>query len=1020
MKEGLLFFSLTRPGATLTSRLGMRRVLETALCVLIAASITSQVRAAGCATVPTNLVSWWTGDGNPADREGTNDGQLQGGATASGVGLVSSAFGFNGSTAYVQIPDSPSLRPGVFTLEAWVKFTSLNSTTSGNAPQGRQYIIFKQNTRSSNFEAFNIYKDRISNVDYFLFGVSSASGQGAELRSTISISTNVWYHVAGVRTATTVQLYVNGQLQGQANANFAQDYGNFPLYFGTTGQTWDGKLAGQLDEVSLYNRALSAGEIGAIFSAGAAGKCFGLSIVSQPLSQTNILGGTATLTVTGTGDPPIAYQWLFNGEPIPGAVETNLVLTGLQTTNAGNYSVVLVNPNQSVTSSVASLTVLLPPEIATQPQNSTNLIGSTAIFSATAAGSAPLSYRWLLNGAGLTNGPRVTGATSPALQITAVQFTDSGAYSLMASNPAGVVTSAVALLTITGPPGIVTQPASKQVALGGTASFAVAASGTPPLGYQWFRGGQPLANGGNITGAATPVLTIQPVQAADAGNYSAVVSNNEGSVTSLVAALTISFPPVIIAQPASQTVKMTKNASFQVSVTGTPPFSYRWLFNGAPLSDGSQVVGSGSSNLLLSYILPANAGGYAVVVTNLVGSITSAPAVLTVDFAGECTAVPSGLVGWWPGDGSGRDIAGTNHGTLLGGSTATSNGVTGLAFDFDGTNKYVRIPDAPALKPTNLTVVCWVMFDNLDAPGTSPYVGQQYLVYKQNTRVQDFEGYVLSKDRTHADIILWEVTSAAGQLVRIDSVSPVATNVWYHLAAVRGSNYISLYFNGQLEAQTSVNFPQDYGTLPVYFGTSGQAYYDRRLNGKLDEVMLFNRVLSAEEITALYSSGPFGSCKGTNGIIISSQPQSQAVQPGQEASFFVEATGLGVLSYQWRFNGTVIPGATESNLHLTNVQPENQGQYQVYINDITGTLLSAPASLSLAARPSLSNARVLANGLFSLTVNGSAGAVYAIEGSPDVAAWTEIGTVSNATGQVDFIDPASGTNAFKFYRARVN
>jgi len=317
-------------------------------------------------------------------------------------------------------------------------------------------------------------------------------------------------------------------------------------------------------------------------------------------------------------------------------------------------------------------------------------------------------------------------------------------------------------------------------------------------------------------------------------------------------------------------------------------------------------------------------------------------------------------------------------------------------------------------------VVCWVMFDNLDAPGTSPYVGQQYLVFKQNSKFYNFEGYVLSKDRTHADIILWEVSSAAGQLIRIDSVSVVTTNVWYHLAAVRGSNYISLYFNGQLEAQTELDFPQDYGPQPVFFGTSGQAFYDRRLNGKMDEVMLFNRVLSAEEIAVLYASGPVGSCKGTNGIIVSTQPQNQSVMPGESASFFVEAVGLGMLSYQWRFNGSAIPGATESSLSLANVQPENLGEYQVFMNDITGSTLSAPATLTLAGRPSLTNARVLSNDLFSLTVNGTAGSIYAIEGSPDLTTWTEIGTVSNATGQVEFIDPASGTNSFQFYRARTN
>ncbi|HWQ90400.1 MAG TPA: LamG-like jellyroll fold domain-containing protein, partial [Clostridia bacterium] len=233
-------------------------------------------------------------------------------------------------------------------------------------------------------------------------------------------------------------------------------------------------------------------------------------------------------------------------------------------------------------------------------------------------------------------------------------------------------------------------------------------------------------------------------------------------------------------------------------------------------------------------------------------------AAFAAGHAADWVAAPSGLVGWWPGDGDARDIVGGHHGILRGGATANVEGYIGKGFSFDGTNKYVEIPNAPALNPSELSVECWVRFNNLDAPGTSAYIGQQYLVFKQNTRFGDFEAYVLSKDRTHADIILWEVTSAEGKLVRIDSTSSVGTNEWYHLVGVRGPNYIKLYFNGKLEAQAAVDFPQDYGNYPLYFGTSGQDYYDRRLNGVLDEVCLYRRVLTAQEVASLYAAGRAG------------------------------------------------------------------------------------------------------------------------------------------------------------------
>ena len=116
-------------------------------------------------------------------------------------------------------------------------------------------------------------------------------------------------------------------------------------------------------------------------------------------------------------------------------------------------------------------------------------------------------------------------------------------------------------------------------------------------------------------------------------------------------------------------------------------------------------------------------------------------------FAAGCLNAPSGLVGWWPGDGNANDIAGGNNGSLQGGATASAAGEVGSAFSFDGTNGYVQIPDAPALKPTNLTVEAWVRFASLDSTVSGAPAGEQYIVFKQNTRNSNFEGYYLGKSR---------------------------------------------------------------------------------------------------------------------------------------------------------------------------------------------------------------------------------------------------------------------------------
>ena len=243
--------------------------------------------------------------------------------------MVGEAFSFDGTNGYVQIPDAPALKPANFTVEAWVRFSSLNSAGSGGSPAGSQYIVFKQNSQSGNFEGIDLSKTRTTGGDFFQFLVTSASAQSVSVNSTTAISTGVWYHVAAVRGTNFLQLSVNGQLQGQTNVPFAPDYGTLPLYFGTTGESyWDHKFAGTLDEVTLYSRPLASNEIAAIYAAGSAGKCQpsgGAVITGQPQSQAVAAGSTASFEVTADGARPLSYQWQFNGTNITAGYQSDPV-----------------------------------------------------------------------------------------------------------------------------------------------------------------------------------------------------------------------------------------------------------------------------------------------------------------------------------------------------------------------------------------------------------------------------------------------------------------------------------------------------------------------------------------------------------------------------------------------------------------------------------------------------------------------------------------------------------------------
>jgi hypothetical protein len=102
------------------------------------------------------------------------------------------------------------------------------------------------------------------------------------------------------------------------------------------------------------------------------------SIITQPIPQTVVAGGSATFTVAANGASPLAYQWRLNGVNIPGAIATTLTLNGAQLSQAGEYSVLVVNSAGAAMSSRASLVVQAPPVITQQPQTRSVAAGSMA------------------------------------------------------------------------------------------------------------------------------------------------------------------------------------------------------------------------------------------------------------------------------------------------------------------------------------------------------------------------------------------------------------------------------------------------------------------------------------------------------------------------------------------------------------------------------------------------------------------------------------------------------------------
>ena len=173
---------------------------------------------------------------------------------------------------------------------------------------------------------------------------------------------------------------------------------------------------------------------------------------------------------------------------------------------------------------------VIAPSITTQPTNVGVLAGQPASFTASASGTAPLTYQWFFN----TN-TSISGATAATLSFPSAQSSNAGAYALRVSNAAGAVTSQVAFLTVWLPPALTSQPQNQAVIVSNNASFSVTATGTAPLRYQWF-----FNTNTALPNATNASLTLTSVQLTNAGTYSVRVTNNYGAVTSSLATLTVS------------------------------------------------------------------------------------------------------------------------------------------------------------------------------------------------------------------------------------------------------------------------------------------------------------------------------------------------------------------------------------------------------------------------------------------------------------------------------------------------
>ena len=786
------------------------------------------------------------------------------------------------------------------------------------------------------------------------------------------------------------------------------------------------------------------------------------AITTQPQNQTVAVGSNAVFNVTANGSSPLNYQWkIFNGTNILGATNASLTLTNVQVNQAGNYLVQVTNASGSVLSSNAVLTVVaLPPVISTPPINQTVFVNSAVTFNVTASGSLPLNYQWNFNG---TN---IDGATNASLTLANVQTNQAGNYAVQVMNLFGSTNSVAAVLLVGLQPTIVSQPTNQTLMAGDTTIFDVVANGSMPLSYQWS------FNGINLIGATNTSLILTNVQFEQGGNYTVQVTNVFGSITSSNAVLdVIPLSPVILTQPTDVTVGAGNTATFTVSAGGTLPLIYQWQKNGSNLTDGGNVSGAITTNLVLSDVQTNDIGCYSVVVTNNLGAATSRMAALIVNNTGGYiiawgagtndsgypnygqSMIPPGLTNVTAVTGGQyHSVALKNDGTVVCwgqgtyGQTSVPAGLNNivaisagsmhtLALKSDGTvvawgfdwNGQVDVPaglnnvvaiaagdtDSLALRSDGTTVSWGWNNQGQGNPMNSLTAiaagGQFSLGLKEDGTVVGWGGDYYGQTDVPAGLTNVVAIAAGGYhslALKADGTVTGWGSIW------NGQNYVPVSVPPGLTNIIAISdgwyqslaLKRD-GTVMVWgYNAWGQTNIPAGLGDVVNIASGYSHCLAV-----VNNNFPFLP-------LITSQPIGFSYVAGMTANFNVMADGTSPLNYQWQFNGTNLDLATNVTLTLTNVTVDQAGVYSVTVTNAVGSVTSSNAVLSVyaSAASTMNGASMTADNNIQFTVAGVPGFNYAVLASTNLIDWVPL-----VTNTSPFIFTDTNTSSFQqqFYRS---
>jgi hypothetical protein len=503
----------------------------------VTGSATLTVSQPSCVAPLAGLADWWTGDGNVVDLAGSNSGTLQKGATY-GAGEVAQAFAFSGSGSSVLV-NSPVYSPTAGTLMFWFNSTgggALTGSYAGAQNQAPGFLI-----------------DPEGNLDWE-FGSFSAQSLG-------QVNPNQWYHVALTYAAsnsetTTVSVYLNGVLVAEAVADSNTSW-NPQVAFGAYLGAEQPSFVGSMDEIAVFNTALTAQQIRQVYNVFSAGMCKPtLQTIAVNPANPNLAPGitfpfdaVGTYSNATTHDVTTSALWSTANTSVA-TINPSGLATGVATGNT-TVSAALGSVQGSITLNVKPSLV----SIQVSPQSPSTSVGAVQSFTATGTFSDGSQQN-------LTTSVSWTTSTSGVATIASSGIATSGASGQTTITATAGSVSGSALLTVTSATlsSIAVSPATSSIVSGTTQQFT--ATGTFSNGSQ-----QNLTTSVSWSSSSSTVATVASGGAVSGeGAGSVTITATLGAVTG-TANLTVTTAVLTAIQISPQSSSVIIGGSQQFSAT---------------------------------------------------------------------------------------------------------------------------------------------------------------------------------------------------------------------------------------------------------------------------------------------------------------------------------------------------------------------------------------------------------------------------------------------------------------------